>query len=124
VKSKAKRSLAKPDPLPDNSHEFRSSNEAWVLGSKESSSYQKTFDSKEKARENEASDSPKPFKQPAGYDLNGIGGEKLASPPSILARGFRQERVLMSHDGYDAKGSDYKHNDERGFRYRAKHDGV
>jgi hypothetical protein len=71
-------------------------------------------------------DVPQAFHQPAGYNLEqGIGGEPLKMPPNMLARGFRQERVLMSHEGYEAKGSDYNHPGEVGIRrYKARQGGV
>lgn len=67
-------------------------------------------------------DVPQPFNQPAGYNL-GIGAEKITSPPNMLARGFRQTAVLMSHEGVNKKGFIAKNESFR-FRYKAKHDGV
>lgn len=59
----------------------------------------------------------------AGYEL-GIGAAPLASPPNMQARGFRQERILLTHEGLDMYESDYSGHNEHGFMYRARHDGV
>lgn len=63
-------------------------------------------------------------RQPAGYDLSGMGGDKIASPPNMQARGFRQETILLSHEGYDQRGSDYSQKNVGGFRFRQQYDRV
>jgi hypothetical protein len=61
---------------------------------------------------------------PAGYNL-GIGGENISAPPNMQARGFRQERILMSHEGQDMILSNYKWGDrEVGFRFKQRFDGI
>jgi hypothetical protein len=71
---------------------------------------------------NASDDTPQPFNQPAGYNL-GMGAGKITSPPNMLARGFRQTAVLMSHEGTNLKGFISK-DEKQGFRYKAKHNGV
>lgn len=62
---------------------------------------------------------------PAGYNLLGIGGEAISSDPNMQARGFRQERILLSHEGQDSVLSNYKWGDrETGFRFKQRFDGV
>ena len=59
-----------------------------------------------------------------GYDLDyGNGSETLAQYPNMQARGFRQERILMTHDAMRSFEGDDEWADE-GFRWRATHDGV
>lgn len=57
----------------------------------------------------------------AGYDLTGM--EHIQESP-ILGRNPREMSVLASHKGIEQRGSDYSHPNERGFRFRARHDGV
>lgn len=60
----------------------------------------------------------------AGYDLQGIGGEKVHDTPPdnppTQGRQTREVNALFTHPGYEQRGSDYDHPGERGFRFRNK----
>ena len=68
----------------------------------------------------------------AGYDLKGIGAEVIhndepSGRAATMGRLIRQEEPIIpadTHEGIAARGSDYDHPGERGFRYRSKSDGV
>lgn len=62
------------------------------------------------------------YPQHGGYDL-GVSGDPIALPPNMQARGFRQERLLNSHEGADAFESAYNPR-LRGFRYPQRFNGV
>lgn len=68
-------------------------------------------------------ESPEQLRQPAGYDLQGIGGAPIkdvaGTAPPTMGRVTREDTPLYSHDGYDQRGSDYDHKDQ-GFRFRNK----
>lgn len=71
---------------------------------------------------NASDDVPQPFNQPAGYNI-GMGAGKIATPPNMMARGFRQSAVLMSHEGTEKKGF-IAFDRKKGFRYQDRYDGV
>lgn len=80
------------------------------------------------ASEEVVKDSPEPFKQEAGYDLNGIGAENLhdTSPnkPPIQGRGTRAELPLNTHPGAEVHESDYNQDGYKGFKFPQRFDGV
>ena len=67
-----------------------------------------------------------PFAKPQGYDLNGIGGNMLPSSPygTATGPGSRDTVPLGTHQGLELRGSDYGHEGDRGFRYKARLDRV
>lgn len=66
-----------------------------------------------------------PYKQPAGYDLNGIGGQPIVThDQNTMGRDTRGAVPLLTHEGIAQKGSDYDHPGERGFRFKQRFTGV
>ena len=61
---------------------------------------------------------------PAGYDLQGIGGQNIHDTmpdnPPTQGRVTRREVPLNTHDGAAERETDYGHPGEQGFRYMNK----
>ncbi len=58
----------------------------------------------------------------SGYDLRGNGAENLSDPSPSMGSVTRRGTPLMTHSSQRAVRGGYP--DERGFRFRSRHDGV